>query len=705
MTSSAGGPPGSPAEYPPADRLDLIEELHGHQVADPYRWLEDPKSAQTRQWVAAQGQLFESTSAEWKTQPEFAARITELLGTGDIGLPRFRGRLCFFTRRACDGELPGLYVRDDSANPLTERILIDPLAIDPAATTTLDSWNPSPSGALIAVLISAGGTEDSELLVIDVATGETVDGPIDRCRFSSIGWLPDDGGFYYVRREDPAGLAETEASYHRRIRLRRFDRRPDEDIVVFGDDRDKASIFSAQTDASGRWLVLHSQIGTQHSNEVWLADLEAGDPDRPQLVPVITGRQAETRAHVADDGRLYLLTDLDAPRFRLAVTDPQTPGLEHWKTLLPEDTEAVLNDVAVVHRADRPVFLALRARHALSEISVHDLRTGESSGSVALPAPGTVTELVSRFGGGHQVWFDLTAFDSPTSAYCFDANTGQLTLHERSPGSVTPHVQIEVQQVSCTSADGTLVRMFVVAQAVRPDRPRPTVLTGYGGFNISRSPTYSPWAIAWVESGGVYVLANLRGGSEEGTAWHEAGYRADKQNVFDDFNSAAEHLISTGWTTPDLLGIQGGSNGGLLVGAAMTQRPELYRAVVCSAPLLDMARYERFGLGRFWSHEYGSADDPLEFGWLLGYSPYHHVRPAAYPATLFTVFDGDTRVDVLHARKMSAALQAATSVPVNECPILFRLETGVGHGARAASRTAGLAADQLAFFAHYLAIG
>lgn len=664
---------------------------------------------ETREWVSAQQDLFSSLSAQWRTQPDFAARITELLGTGEVGLPHYRGPHCFFTRRGPDAELPVLYVRteaDRSTDGETggERVLVDPMAIDPAGTTTLDSWSPSPSGALVAVQLSAGGTEDSDLLVIDVQTGETVDGPIDRCRFSSIGWLADESGFYYVRREDPAGLAEGEAAYHRRVRLRRFDRRPDADTLVFGEGRDKASIFSAATDSSGRWLVLHSQVGTQHSNEVWLADLESGDREHPQFVPVITDQHAETRAHIGDDGRLYLLTDLAAPRFRLAVADPHRPGVPHWTTVLPEDPDAVLNDIAVLDRVAPPLVLALRARHAISEIGVHDLQTGEQRSSVPLPAPGTVGQLLTRFGGGHEVWFDLTAFDRPATVHRFDAESHALTVYESPPGPVSLRSPIEVQQVSFASADGTTVRTFILALAGLPDRPRPTILTGYGGFNIARTPTYTPSAVAWVEAGGVYAVANLRGGSEEGTAWHEAGYRSAKQNVFDDFRCAAEHLIESGWTTSELLGIQGGSNGGLLVGAAMTQRPELYRAVVCSAPLLDMVRYEQFGLGRFWSHEYGSAADTVELEWLLSYSPYHHVESAAYPATMFTVFDGDTRVDVLHARKMCAALQAATSGAIDERPVLFRLESGVGHGARATSRTAVLAADQLGFFARHLGL-
>ncbi len=704
MTGARETPAAPRAGYPPAHQLDLVETLHGRQVADPFRWLEDPDSPQTRNWVAAQEDLYAIVAETWPVRKEFATRISELLETGDIGLPRYRGDACFFTRRAPNGELPVLYLRVDvDGEPDQERVLLDPLVIDPTGTTTLDSWSPSPSGALIAVLLSVGGTEDSELLVIDVATGTTVDGPIDRCRFSSIGWLADESGFYYVRRVDPRSVPTDESAYHRRVRLRRFDRDPDNDPTIFGADRDKASVFSAETDSSGRWLVLHSQVGTQHANEVWLADLSRDDPEQPRLTPVVAGHEAETRAHVADDGRLYLRTDLGAPRFRLAVADPARPDLQHWSTLLPEDCEAVLQDIAILNRAATPVLLALRARHAVSEIDVHDLQTGVRTASLALPPLSSVSCVRTRFGGGHQAWFDHTSFDQPQTIYCYDADTAVLSVHERAPRLVATHTPIDMRQVTYNSADGTPVRMFVLSQTSQPDAPRPTILTGYGGFNVSRTPTYSPAAIAWVEAGGVYAVANIRGGGEEGTAWHEAGYRANKQNVFDDFHAAACFLVGNGFSSPDRLGIQGGSNGGLLVGVAMTQHPELFRAVVCSAPLLDMVRYERFGLGRFWSHEYGSAAVSTELSWLLSYSPYHHVQPEiVYPATIFTVFEGDTRVDVLHARKMCAALQSTTAGTLSDRPILFRLETGVGHGARATSRAAGLAADQLAFFEHYL---
>ena len=421
---------------------------------------------------------------------------------------------------------------------------------------------------------------------------------------------------------------------------------------------------------------------------------------------------ARTGARVGRDGRLYVFTDLDAPRGRVAVTDPAEPGPGTWHDLIPSDPEAVLEGYAILDGSAGagqapgagPVLLALWTRHAISEISVHDLATGARTGSVPLPGPGTVGGISERPEGGHEAWFAYTDNTTPAMIMHYDTSAGpaaqaRVWVWARAPGSVQAP-PVHAQQVAYTSADGTEVRMLVISAAAAPDTPRPAVLYGYGGFGISLTPGYSPTILAWVEAGGVYAVAGLRGGSEEGEDWHRAGMLDRRQAVFDDFHAAAEKLIAGGWTTRDRLGIYGGSNGGLLVGAALTQRPDLYRAAVCSAPLLDMVRYERFGLGETWNTEYGTATDPEQLGWLLSYSPYHHVVPGTrYPSVLFTVFDNDTRVDPLHARKMCAALQYATSAPLAERPVLLRREADVGHSSRAVSRSVALSADLLAFLA------
>jgi prolyl oligopeptidase len=347
------------------------------------------------------------------------------------------------------------------------------------------------------------------------------------------------------------------------------------------------------------------------------------------------------------------------------------------------------------------VLVLARSRHATAEVALHD-RDGTFRGAVPLPGLGSLRGLTTADpatpGKQGTLWIGWTDLVTPQQVRRFDLETGDTVLDTAAPGAVeVPPVRIAQQEL--TSADGTTVRMFVVSP-VGDQGPRPALLTGYGGFGIHPDPAYSSSALAWVGAGGVYALVSLRGGGEEGEAWHRAGNRGNKQNVFDDFHAASQALIDTGATTPDQLAILGGSNGGLLVGAALTQRPELYRAVVCSAPLLDMVRYEHFSLGRTWNDEYGTADDADELGWLLSYSPYHHVRDGTdYPAVLFTVFDSDTRVDPLHARKMCAALQHATSGDPATRPVLLRRETDVGHGARSVSRSITLGVDQLSFLA------
>ncbi|MDL4819404.1 prolyl oligopeptidase family serine peptidase [Actinomadura opuntiae] len=685
--------------YPPARRQDIVEDIHGHRVADPYRWLEDAESAETRDWLAAQDELFHKIADALPGRDRLRRRLGELLGAGSVGAPVWRGDRRFFTRRTAEQEHPVLYTVDPDGS---ERALVDPMALDPGGTTTLDGWQPDKEGRLLAYKISTGGDEESLLFVIDVATGARVEGPIDRTRSSSIAWLPGGEAFYYTRRLPARAVPEGEEQYHRRVYLHRVGTEPEtDDVLVFGEGMDKTNYYAVGVSRDGRWLTVSASQGTAPRNDMWIADLSASPPDRPGMRPVQVGVDAETWLHVGRDGRAYVFTDRDAPRSRLCVTDPSDPSYGTWRDLVPQDPEAVLTDYAILDDLDSPVLLAGWTRHAISEITVHDLATGERLGTVPTPGLGSIGGIVERPEGGHEAWFGYTDNVTPSSVLHYDARTGETTLWASAPGTVEVP-EIETRQVAYASADGTEVRMLVVS---RPGSsgPRPAILYGYGGFNISLTPSYSASILAWVEAGGVYAVANLRGGSEEGEEWHRAGMRERKQNVFDDFHAAAERLIADGLTTPAQLAISGGSNGGLLVGAALTQRPELYRAVVCSAPLLDMVRYERFGLGQTWNDEYGTADDPVEFGWLIGYSPYHHVHPGtAYPATLFTTFGSDTRVDPLHARKLCAALQHATA---SDAPVLLRNESEVGHAARSVSRSVDLMTDTLAFLAAQTGLG
>ncbi len=683
--------------YPAARRQDIVENLAGHLVADPYRWLEDPASDQTRAWLTAQDALWDGQAAALPAADRLARRIAELTGAGSVGSPWWRGERRFFTRRLPDQEHPVLYT---TAPGEPERALIDPMAIDSSGTTTLDDWQPDHDGRLLAYLLSEGGSEEAVLRVMDVRTGQDVDGPIDRCRYSQVAWLPGGQAFYYVRRLAPAAVPAGEEQYHRRVYLHRVGRPVQQDMLIFGEGRDKTNYYSVSVSRDGRWLIIGAAAGTAPRNDLWIADLGASPEAAPALRPIQEGTDAQTGAWAGRDGRLYLFTDAGAPRGRLVVTDPADPGPATWRDLLPEDSAAVLAGFAVLdgQDLDRPVLLASWTRHAISELSLHDLASGQRLAEVALPGLGTIGGLSEHPDGGHEAWFGYTDHATPGTVLRYDAGTGTVDVWARPPGSVEVG-EITARQVGYRSADGTEVRMLIISGDGQAG-PRPAILYGYGGFQISLTPGYAPSVLAWAQAGGVYAIAGLRGGSEEGEQWHRAGMREHKQHVFDDFHAGAQALIDGGWTTREQLAISGGSNGGLLVGAAITQRPELYAAAICSAPLLDMVRYERFGLGETWNDEYGSAADPTELGWLLRYSPYHRVRTGTrYPAVLFTVFDNDTRVDPMHARKMCAALQYATSAAFNDRPILLRRESNVGHGARAVSRSVSLSSQTLAFAA------
>jgi prolyl oligopeptidase len=690
------------AQYPPARRLDLVEDLFGYRVADPYRWLEDADAPETQQWLAEEEELWAAYRAELPRHEEFAARVRELMQVGYVGVPAWRGASRFYLQRD-PGQEHGVYYVAEGADV---RSLIDPIAIDPAGRTTLDAAQPDKEGRLLAYQLSAGGNEEALLRVMDVASGEIVDGPIDRVRYSGVAWLPGGKAFYYTRRLPPEAVPEGESQYHRRVYLHVVGTDPESDAMVFGEGRDKTTYYGVSVSRDGRWLVISASIGTAPREDVWLADLSASDLATPVLVPVTVGLDAQTSVRPGRDGRLYVFTDLDAPRGRICVADPATPGPEGWRDLIPEDPSAVLRAYAILDDLPRPVLVVSRTRHAISEVTVHDLATGQQTAVLTMPGIGSVGGISERPEGGHEAWFAYTDYTTPPAVLRYDAAAGSLDTWATSPGTVDDPPAVRASQVTYQSADGTDVRMVLIepaGEATVRSGEKSTILYGYGGFDISMTPGYSPNILAWVEAGGVYAVAALRGGSEEGEEWHRAGMLDRKQNVFDDFHAAASYLISSGVTSAGRLAAWGGSNGGLLVGAALTQWPAQFSAVVCSAPLLDMVRYERFGLGETWNTEYGTAASPEELGWLLSYSPYHRVTDGvAYPAVLFTVFTNDTRVAPLHAYKMCAALQHATS---SGRPVLLRAESQVGHGQRAVSLSATLAGDCLAFVAKETGLG
>jgi prolyl oligopeptidase len=695
------------ATYPSAERLDLVETLHGHAVADPYRWLEDPDDPRTREWSAAQDELAAARLGPLPGREPLAAALRDLMSAGSVSAPLWRAGRAFSTRREPGQEHAAVLVREPDG---TERTLLDPIAIDPAGLTTLDSWVPDLEGRRLAYQLSAGGDEHSVLHVLDVTTGEDVEAPIDRCRYSDVAWLPGGEEFVYVRMVDAAEVPDGEQAFHRRIWRHRLGTPTTSDVLVDGPGLYEGhNYYGVRISRDGRWLLVTANVGTARRDSMWIG--EVGGP----LSRLLTqDDDVQCTAWVDRDGLLYLHTTDGAPRWRLAVTDPTTPDREHWRELVAEDPGSVLAGVRRLEvPGGEPLLVLARARHAVAELALHAV-DGTPAGTVPLPGTGSLTGLsVADRDTPDQhgkLWIGWTDLVTPPQVHRYEAarrnvpgppaggagtGTGDTVLERTAPGAVTvPDVRTEQREF--TSADGTTVRMFVITPSGSAG-PRPTLVTGYGGFGITREPAYSAAALAWVAAGGGYALVSLRGGGEEGEDWHRAGNRAHKQNAFDDLHAAAQALIDAGDCAPDRLAIMGGSNGGLLVGAALVQRPDLYRAVVCSAPLLDMVRYEEFSLGRTWNEEYGSAGVPEELAWLLSYSPYHHVAEGIdYPAVLFTVFDSDTRVDPLHARKMCAALQHATTA---QAPILLRRETDVGHGARSVSRTVGLAADQLAFLA------
>lgn len=691
--------------YPDTPRVDVVDELYGRSVADPYRWLEDRDDPATQQWLVEQSDLFESVRRGWQTTDHWHHRLEALLGSGTIGPPVTRGDHVFFMRREPGQEHSVLYCIDPDG---AQRVLVDPMELDPSGLTTLDSWQPTKQGHRLAYQISTGGTEESAVYVIDVASGAQLEGPIDRARYSPIAWLLDGERYYYVRRLPAHDVPDGEEQYHRRVWLHRVGDDPDNDPMIFGEHRKKTEYFGAGVSRDGRWLTISASEGTAPRNDLWVADLHACDPAAPALEPIQVGIDAQTGLRFARDGRVYIYTDRDAQRGRLCVTDPEHLGYSSWQTLIPEEPEAVFEGYAILDGSElqRPLLLVSWTRHAVSEISIHDLASGERIGEIPLPGIGTVGGMVERPDGGHEAWFTYTDSATIPRVLRYDALTDTCDVYAYPPGFVEVPT-ITSAMYTYESKDGTPIRLMVLSPAVDAGQagdaappthpPRPTVLYGYGGFGIPMVPSYSPSVLAWVEAGGVYAIACLRGGSEEGEHWHREGMLGKKQNVFDDFIAAAQWLIDKDWTTPEQLVISGGSNGGLLVGAVLTQRPDLFAGVHCSAPLLDMIRYEKSGLGATWSVEYGSAEDPEAFEWLAAYSPYHQiVEESDYPAVLFTTFDQDTRVDPMHARKMCAALQHSTASPR---PVLLRTELDVGHGARSISRSIDLSSDVLAFMA------
>jgi prolyl oligopeptidase len=677
---------------PPAERGDEAEVFHGEPIADPYRWLER-ESERTSAWTAAQNTRTRSALDAIPERAHFAARLRELLGVGLLGVPRPVGERVFYERRAPGERQSVLFVREGGR----ERTLVDPNTLDREALISLDWWYPSPDGRQVAYGLSRGGTEMSTLHVIDVVSGRALPDVIPNTQRSRVSWAA--GGFYYTAHPAPGTVPPGDEHYFTRIRYHRVGDDPARDPVVFGEGLPKERMLSMDADAAGRWVVLASFEGWTR-NDLYLLSREAAS-DGPRAI--IEGADGLSQAAVAG-GRIWIRTNVGSPNYRIVVADPGVP--EKWTTVVPEGEWPI--ESFDVTRSNLVVHTLENASSRLSVWSQDGIRQRE----IALPR---FASLFERWPGvspvadpeSERFGYVVDSFTHPPVAYVADADTGESEAVARVevPDGFEPGALV-VEQDRFRSKDGTLVPMFLIHRRdVRPTGDVPTILNGYGGFNVSRTPAYAGTTAGWTEAGGLYVVATLRGGAEFGERWHRAGMRANKQNVFDDFVGAAEALVAKGWTRPDRLGISGGSNGGLLVGAAMTQRPDLFAAVACAVPLLDMLRYQHTLIARLWINEYGSAEDPEEFRWLRAYSPYHNTRAGTrYPAVLFTTAEGDSRVDPGHARKMAAHLQwLQRDEP--DAVTLLRVDRDAGHGVgKPLDKQVEDYADQLGFFAWRLGL-
>ncbi len=661
--------------YPPSPSRPVVEEIHGVRIEDPYRWLEDGEAEEVKEWTARQNAFTEAFLSRLPGRDRIRDRLDQLLRIGRLSVAVPAGGRYFYTKRTGTQNQPILYVRDGVNGP--DRVLLDPNQLSEDGTVALDWWYVSDDGKKLAYGLSQSGSEESVLHVRDVDTGRDLPDRIEGTRACSVAWTPDAKGFYYTRypkegepiqdKQQVRPATKEDTPYFRHVFFHKLGTDPTTDRKVFGEGRDKEDWPNVDLSPDGKWLVVTVEQGWSKS-EVYLRPTEPADAP---FVPVVEGVEALFSPIIRNDV-LYIRTNLNAPRYRVFRADPRQPAREKWVEIIPQRPD-VLDGLAAI----RDRLVGLYMVNASSRLRLFDLQ-GKFQREIPLPTLATVSGLGAEWNGS-EFFYDFSSFTVPPSVYRYDlgANANQLWQQVQSDIDTSLY---EVKQVSYRSKDGTPITMFLAhKKGVRLDGNNPTLLTGYGGFNISETPFFGASLFLFLERGGVLALPNLRGGGEYGEEWHQAGMLDRKQNVFDDFQAAARWLITEKYTHPERLAIMGGSNGGLLMGAMLTQCPELFRAVVCQVPLLDMLRYHRFRIARLWIPEYGDPDDPQAFRWLRAYSPYHNVKPGvAYPATLFTAAESDTRVDPLHARKMTALLQSATT---SEQPILIRLETRAGHGA------------------------
>ncbi len=682
----------APAEltiaYPDTRRGDVVETQFGVPVADPYRWLENDvrQDPEVAAWVAAQNRVSDAFLARLPEVGAFKALLTRLYDYERFGIPKEAGGRYFYTHNSGLQNQSPLYMRDGlDGEP---KLLIDPNSWSGDGTTALAQWAVSADGKRVAYAVQEGGSDWRTVKLLDVDSGEVLADEVEWMKYSNLDWAKDGSGFYYSRFDAPGEGAEFQSTTeNQRIYFHRVGTPQSEDRLMFADPQRPALGHFAEVSSDGRWLIVTSASGTDERYEIRLIDLTREDASPIVMV----GDLANDWSYAGNLGtRFYWRTDSQAPRSRIVVTDPVRRTAT--REVVPQD-EAVLTDAAIVGET----LVATYLKDAKTEVRRFSL-DGQQLGTIALPGIGTASGFdISQ--EDSETFFSFASFNRPSAIYRYDSAADQVTAFAQ-PDLVFDPEQISVEQSFFTSKDGTRVPMFLVREKILPAGPRPTLLYGYGGFNAPELPRFQPKWLAWVQAGGVLAVANIRGGGEYGKEWHDAGRLANKQNVFDDFIAAGEHLIASGVTTRRQLAIEGRSNGGLLVGAVLNQRPDLFAAALPTVGVMDMLRFNRFTAGRYWVDDYGDPGVEADFRVLHAYSPYHNIRSGLdYPPTLVTTADTDDRVTPGHSFKYAAALQATD--PDGD-PHLIRIEVRAGHGSgKPTDKQIEEYADMYGFIAHF----
>ncbi len=676
--------------YYPAARTDtIVDNYFGTTVPAPYRWMDDLESPELKAWVEAENAVTFSYLASLPERETLRKRLTELWDYPKVSAPYFEGGHWFYSRNS--GLQRQAVVCTRPALDLPARVVLDPNTLSPDGSVALSQLVPAPDGRHFVYGQSQGGSDWSILYVRDLATGQQLPDTISWVKFSSLGWTKDGHGFFYGRyAEPPAGQMLEAAVHDKQIYYHRLGTAQSADQLIYERPEEPALFIDCDLDETGRSLFITTNKGTSHTNELFVKDL--GDPLRPSLsAPVsalYTGHTAAYHPLGVVRGRLYLLTDRDAPNRKIVAVPLDRPDPANWKTIVPETKDAIDSASLIAGRiaVNRMVDVA-------SDLRFYAL-DGAPGPVVHTPELGSISGPYGRF-DRPEIFYTFTSPLHPTTVFAFDPAAGHSTPFEPPTLTFDPTLYV-TERVFYRSNDDTRVPMFITHRRdLKKDGTNPTMLYAYGGFDVATLPAFRPDVVAWLEHGGVWATANIRGGSEYGEAWHHAGMLEKKQNVFDDFIAAAHDLIDQGYASPRTLGIMGGSNGGLLVGAVVNQRPDLFAVALPAVGVMDMLRYHTFSGGSAWATEYGSSDDPAAFRYLYAYSPVHNITPGTcYPATLVTTADHDDRVVPSHSFKYTATLQAAQGCAN---PVLIRVEADASHGYRPTDKRIAEEADVWAF--------